>query len=54
MTFYLEHVLKIIEDEGFKILMQRQIILSEEEAQTLCREYENEDYFENVIEQMTR
>uniref|UniRef100_A0A8C0P4A8 Thioredoxin domain-containing protein 3 n=1 Tax=Canis lupus familiaris TaxID=9615 RepID=A0A8C0P4A8_CANLF len=48
-----EHVLKIIEDEGFKILMQRQIILSEEEAQTLCREYENEDYFENVIEQMT-
>ncbi|CAK7307957.1 Thioredoxin domain-containing protein 3 [Vulpes lagopus] len=48
-----EHVLKIIEDEGFKILMQREIVLSEEEAQTLCREYENEDYFENVIEQMT-
>ncbi|XP_040500340.1 thioredoxin domain-containing protein 3 [Ursus maritimus] len=49
-----EDVLKIIEDEGFKILMQRQIVLSEEEAQTLCKEYENEDYFEKLIEKMTR
>ncbi|XP_034522024.1 thioredoxin domain-containing protein 3 isoform X2 [Ailuropoda melanoleuca] len=48
-----EDVLKIIEDEGFKILMQRQIVLSEEEAQTLCKEYENEDYFEKLIEKMT-
>ncbi|XP_034877267.1 thioredoxin domain-containing protein 3 [Mirounga leonina] len=48
-----EDVLKIIEDEGFKILMQRQIVLSEEEAQTLCKEYENEDYFGNLIEKMT-
>uniref|UniRef100_A0A673U6L1 Thioredoxin domain-containing protein 3 n=1 Tax=Suricata suricatta TaxID=37032 RepID=A0A673U6L1_SURSU len=48
-----EDVLNIINDEGFKILMQRSIILSEEEAQTLCKEYENEDYFENLIEKMT-
>ncbi|XP_057588975.1 thioredoxin domain-containing protein 3 [Hippopotamus amphibius kiboko] len=48
-----EDVLNIIQDEGFKILMQRQIVLSEEEAKTLCTEYENKDYFRNVIENMT-
>ncbi|XP_016054623.1 PREDICTED: thioredoxin domain-containing protein 3 [Miniopterus natalensis] len=48
-----EDVLNIIQDEGFKILMQRQIVLSEEEAQTLCKEYETEDYFQNLIEKMT-
>ena len=47
-----EDILKIIEDEGFKILMQRQIILSEEEVQTSCKEYENDDYFESLIEKM--
>lgn len=54
MTLYLEDVLNIIQDEGFKIMMQRQIVLSEEEAQTLCKEYENKDYFENLIKNMTR
>lgn len=54
MTFYLEDVLNKIQDEGFKILLQRQIVLSEEEAKTLCKEYENKDYFGNVIESMTR
>ncbi|XP_024413689.2 thioredoxin domain-containing protein 3 [Desmodus rotundus] len=48
-----EDVLNIIQVEGFKILMQRQIVLSKEEAQILCKEYENEDYFENLIENMT-
>ncbi|XP_047418435.1 thioredoxin domain-containing protein 3 [Sciurus carolinensis] len=48
-----DEVLHIIEDEGFKILMQRQIQLSEEEAQTLCKEYENEDYYVKLIEYMT-
>ncbi|CAD7678003.1 unnamed protein product [Nyctereutes procyonoides] len=47
-------ILKIIEDEGFKILMQRQIILSEEEVQTSCKEYENDDYFESLIEKMAK
>lgn len=54
VTFYLEDVLNKIQDEGFKILLQRQIVLSEEEAKTLCKEYENKDYFGNVIENMTR
>ncbi|XP_007948297.1 thioredoxin domain-containing protein 3 [Orycteropus afer afer] len=48
-----ESVLEIIEKEGFKILMQRQIVLSKEEAQTFCKDYEKEDYFENLIENMT-
>nr|XP_010988198.1 thioredoxin domain-containing protein 3 [Camelus dromedarius] len=48
-----EAVLNIIEDEGFKILMQRQIVLSREEAETLCKEHENKDYFESLIENMT-
>ncbi|XP_077614434.1 thioredoxin domain-containing protein 3 isoform X1 [Crocuta crocuta] len=48
-----EDVLNIIDDEGFKILMERPIVLSEEEAQTLCKEFENEDYFETLIEKMT-
>ncbi|KAB1276308.1 Thioredoxin domain-containing protein 3 [Camelus dromedarius] len=52
-AFYLEAVLNIIEDEGFKILMQRQIVLSREEAETLCKEHENKDYFESLIENMT-
>ncbi|XP_062970772.1 thioredoxin domain-containing protein 3 [Cynocephalus volans] len=49
-----DEVLNIIENEGFKILMQRQVVLSEEEATTLCKEYENEDYFGKLIENMTR
>lgn len=54
MPFNLEDVLDIIQDEGFKILMQRQIVLSEVEAQTLCKKYENEVYFGSLIENMTR
>nr|KAF6319891.1 NME/NM23 family member 8 [Myotis myotis] len=48
-----EDVLNIIKNEGFNILMQRPVVLSEEEARTLCKEYENENYYEKVIENMT-
>ncbi|XP_070280818.1 thioredoxin domain-containing protein 3 isoform X2 [Myotis yumanensis] len=48
-----EDVLNIIKNEGFHILMQRPVVLSEEEARTLCKEYENENYFDKVIENMT-
>ncbi|XP_055453221.1 thioredoxin domain-containing protein 3 [Psammomys obesus] len=44
-----DEVLNIIENEGFTILMQRQISLSEEEARTLCKTYKNEDYFDKLI-----
>nr|XP_026243426.1 thioredoxin domain-containing protein 3 [Urocitellus parryii] len=47
-----DEVLDVIEAEGFKILFQRQIELSEEEAQMLCEEYENEDYYDKLIENM--
>uniref|UniRef100_H0WSK7 Thioredoxin domain-containing protein 3 n=1 Tax=Otolemur garnettii TaxID=30611 RepID=H0WSK7_OTOGA len=48
-----EEVLDIIGDEGFKILEQRQIVLSKGEARTLCKAYEDEEYFEKIIENMT-
>ncbi|XP_005397806.1 PREDICTED: thioredoxin domain-containing protein 3 [Chinchilla lanigera] len=49
-----DDVLNIIKDEGFKILMERQIVLSEEQAKMLCEEFEKENYFEKLIENMTR
>ncbi|XP_045420277.1 thioredoxin domain-containing protein 3 [Lemur catta] len=48
-----EEILHVIEEEGFKILDQRQIILSKQEAHMLCKEYEHENYFEKLIEYMT-
>uniref|UniRef100_A0A7N9CXE6 Thioredoxin domain-containing protein 3 n=1 Tax=Macaca fascicularis TaxID=9541 RepID=A0A7N9CXE6_MACFA len=48
-----DDVLRTIRDEDFKILEQRQLVLSEKEAQALCKEYENEDYFNKLIENMT-
>ncbi|KAL4827362.1 hypothetical protein H8958_021764 [Nasalis larvatus] len=47
-----DDVLRTIRDEDFKILEQRQLVLSEKEAQALCKEYENEDYFNKLIENM--
>ena len=51
---YLDDVLNVIHNEGFTILMQRQIVLSEEEARTVCKIHENEEYFDNLIGHMTR
>ncbi|XP_052012588.1 thioredoxin domain-containing protein 3 [Apodemus sylvaticus] len=47
-----DDVLNVIENEGFTILMQRQTVLSEEEARTVCKIYENEEYFDNLIGHM--
>uniref|UniRef100_A0A8C5JVF7 Thioredoxin domain-containing protein 3 n=1 Tax=Jaculus jaculus TaxID=51337 RepID=A0A8C5JVF7_JACJA len=47
-----DDVLNIINNEGFEILMERQVVLSEEEARSVCKEYENEDYFKELIEYM--
>ncbi|XP_057644033.1 thioredoxin domain-containing protein 3 [Chionomys nivalis] len=46
-------VLDIIQKEGFTILMQRQILLSEEEARTVCKNYENEEYFSKLLAYMS-
>ncbi|XP_028645110.1 thioredoxin domain-containing protein 3 [Grammomys surdaster] len=48
-----DDVLNVIQNEGFIILMQRQIILSEGEAKTVCKIYENEEYFDNLIGHMS-
>lgn len=52
--FYLDDVLDIIQKEGFTILMQRQILLSEEEARRVCKNYENEEYFSKLLAYMSR
>ncbi|XP_004708213.1 thioredoxin domain-containing protein 3 [Echinops telfairi] len=48
-----DNVLEIIENEGFKILMEREIVLSNEEAQMLCKECEHEDYYDALVTNMT-
>lgn len=48
-----DDVLDIIQKEGFTILMQRQILLSEEEARTVCKNYENEEYFSKLLAYMS-
>ncbi|XP_059119345.1 thioredoxin domain-containing protein 3 isoform X1 [Peromyscus eremicus] len=44
-----DNVLNVIQNEGFTILLQRQMSLSEEEARTVCKNYENEEYFNKLI-----
>ncbi|XP_013210928.1 thioredoxin domain-containing protein 3 [Microtus ochrogaster] len=48
-----DDVLDIIQKEGFTILMQRQMLLSEEEARTVCKNYENEEYFSKLLAHMS-
>ncbi|XP_021083873.1 thioredoxin domain-containing protein 3 isoform X2 [Mesocricetus auratus] len=47
-----DDILNIIRNEGFTILMQRQIVLSEEEARTVTKDYENEEYFNSLLSYM--
>uniref|UniRef100_A0A7M4EVP6 NME/NM23 family member 8 n=1 Tax=Crocodylus porosus TaxID=8502 RepID=A0A7M4EVP6_CROPO len=46
-------VLQKIKDDGFTIVLQREIILTEEQAREFYKEHENKDYFPALLEQMT-
>ncbi|XP_019364609.1 PREDICTED: thioredoxin domain-containing protein 3 isoform X2 [Gavialis gangeticus] len=46
-------VLQKIKDDGFTIVLQREIVLTEEQAREFYKEHENKDYFPTLLEQMT-
>ncbi|XP_054846890.1 thioredoxin domain-containing protein 3 [Eublepharis macularius] len=48
-----ESILKRIEDDGFTIAMQKEIILSEEQARLFYKEHENQDFFPTLLAEMT-
>ncbi|KAM6134650.1 thioredoxin domain-containing protein 3 [Pterocles gutturalis] len=48
-----ESIMQRIKDEGFKIAMQKKIILSEEQVCEFYKEHVDQDYFPVLLEQMT-
>ncbi|NXT57509.1 TXND3 protein, partial [Pluvianellus socialis] len=46
-------ILQRIKDDGFKIAMQKEIILSEEQTREFYKEHVDQDYFPILLEQMT-
>uniref|UniRef100_A0A8C0FK99 NME/NM23 family member 8 n=1 Tax=Bubo bubo TaxID=30461 RepID=A0A8C0FK99_BUBBB len=46
-------IMQRIKDDGFKIAMQKEIILTEEQTREFYKEHENQDYFPVLLEQMT-
>ncbi|XP_060137033.1 thioredoxin domain-containing protein 3 [Zootoca vivipara] len=48
-----DSILKRIEEDGFQIAMQREIVLTEEQAREFYKEHEGQDYFPALLEQMT-
>ncbi|XP_015274697.1 PREDICTED: thioredoxin domain-containing protein 3 [Gekko japonicus] len=48
-----ESILRRIEDDGFTIAMQKEIVLTEEQARLFYKEHENEDFFPMLLKEMT-
>ncbi|NWT80949.1 TXND3 protein, partial [Lanius ludovicianus] len=48
-----ESILQRIKDDGFKIAMQKEIVLSEEQVRKFYKDHEDQDYFPVLLEQMT-
>uniref|UniRef100_S4RS81 Nucleoside diphosphate kinase-like domain-containing protein n=1 Tax=Petromyzon marinus TaxID=7757 RepID=S4RS81_PETMA len=47
-------VLGAIKEAGFHIAMQKEVILTEEQAREFYREHEGQDYFGTLVKHMTR
>ncbi|NXO57984.1 TXND3 protein, partial [Aramus guarauna] len=48
-----QSIMQRIKDDGFKIAMQKEIILTEEQTREFYKEHVNQDYFPVLLEQMT-
>ncbi|XP_077159156.1 thioredoxin domain-containing protein 3 [Paroedura picta] len=48
-----ESILQRIQDDGFTIAMQKEIVLTEEQARLFYKEHENEDFFPVLLKEMT-
>ncbi|XP_068260480.1 thioredoxin domain-containing protein 3 [Nyctibius grandis] len=46
-------IMQRIKDDGFEIVMQKEIILTEEQTREFYKEHEDQDYFPVLLEQMT-
>uniref|UniRef100_A0A8D0HJL0 NME/NM23 family member 8 n=1 Tax=Sphenodon punctatus TaxID=8508 RepID=A0A8D0HJL0_SPHPU len=46
-------ILQRIKDDGFTIAMQKEIVLTEDEARQFYKEHENEDFFPTLLQHMT-
>ena len=43
-----------IEESGFHIAMQKEVVLSREQAEEFYKEHKEQEYFEELITRMTR
>ena len=55
MNYYIsESILAKIEESGFTIAMSKEITLSREQAEAFYAEHKDSDFFETLVENMSR